>query len=227
MPKDSDDDAPSNATSIAPSNPPGSPPSSAQAMLGQCPSPSPSPSIQNPSSAVVDSTVVAPEDWWKTAPLPEGEEPEKPNNPAVVMAVALRKLHVSVTAVHPTLLEWVAKGVTLQVLTEAVQLVRMRPGKESGPINPNYLATVLASMQNPVPARSTAAIEAKPWWESKAGIEAKGRELDLEPAGPEKEIFAYYRDRVFAKAGHGPWSEKTRTAPTVHEMRKVGDVVAG
>jgi uncharacterized protein YdaU (DUF1376 family) len=129
----------------------------ANASQTDAPSPSPLPSV-NQGSAGLTLNEDPPEEWWKGAPLPEEEDPEPSTDPSVVMAVALRKMQVSVTYMHPTLLDWVKQGVTVKDLTEAVALVRMRPGKESGPINPNYLATVLVDMKNPVKFKGPAVV---------------------------------------------------------------------
>ena len=46
-------------------------------------------------------------------------------------------------------------------------------------------------------------VAGKPWWETSTGVEAKGKELNLERA--EGEAFPYFKHRVFAAAGNGPW----------------------
>lgn len=58
------------------------------------------------------------------------------------------------------------------------------------------------------PPKNTGAEQADgKWWKTVPGIEAKGRELGLVPTEEEKQIFAYYRDRVFRAAGDGPWMD--------------------
>lgn len=44
------------------------------------------------------------------------------------------------------------------------------------------------------------------WWKTASGIEAKGVELGVEYEP--KEIFPWYKLRVFAAAGAGPWNEQ-------------------
>lgn len=45
--------------------------------------------------------------------------------------------------------------------------------------------------------------KAEGWWSSASGIEDKGKELGLQ-YNPQ-ECFAYFKMRVFDKAGNGPW----------------------
>lgn len=49
-------------------------------------------------------------------------------------------------------------------------------------------------------------VEAKEWWESSMGIEAKGAQLG--ETRSEGEPFPYFKARVFEKAGQGPWSNR-------------------
>lgn len=159
-----------------------------------------------------------------SAPLPAQIEPELPKTPAVTLTVELRKLGVSVTSMHPTLLDWVSKGVSVDMAKEAVAIARQR--KPSGSISPNYLTPILAEMLNPPAVKGAAPVqlEAKRWWESASGIQAKGKELGLVES---EKIFAHYRDRVFAAAGDGPWRDKSGGAMATQGLRQISQLVAG
>jgi hypothetical protein len=68
-------------------------------------------------------------------------------------------------------------------------------------------------------------VQAGEWWKSKAGIEAKGAELGL--ALVDDESFPYYKLRVYAAAGDGPWHDAAdrAAAPRVEGMKKAGAAV--
>lgn len=175
------------------------------------------------SSAVDNSTVFGEDEYRKGAPLPEFQEPKPETTPAVQLSVALRKQHVSVTAIHPALLDWVAKGISLTALTEAIAIIRMRPGKETGPINPNYLNVVLADVLSPQAGKASPVQASKEWWESASGIAAEGQRLGLEQSDGEN--FAVYKAKVLAAAGDGPWAWKDRGASTQQGLKALRSVV--
>lgn len=52
----------------------------------------------------------------------------------------------------------------------------------------------------------------KPWWQSKALIQAKAAELSLPEWDESKEPWPTYRDRVYVAAGDGPWMEHCEAA---------------
>lgn len=113
------------------------------------------------------------------------------------MARVLREKGVNVTPSHPLLVAWVQKGVTPELALEAVQLARVnKPPPEAIP--PKYLDAVIAGLLTPAGSK-TAAAQVKPWFiQSASAIEAKGRELGLDPdAMP----FPDFRLLVFKKAG--------------------------
>lgn len=179
--------------------------------------------IKKESSSSVHPRTDDDDDYSTKPKLPEPEPPDLPNNPALAMTVALRKLGVTVTSMHPTLLDWVAKGVTIPVAIEAVSMARQyKPLPESIP--PAYLSTIIGQLLNPQPAGKAAApLEIKPWWQSASGIDAKGAELGLRMA--DGEIFPNWKLRVLSAAGDGPWQEQTRIR-SVEGFRNVAQLVA-
>lgn len=82
-----------------------------------------------------------------TAPLPMREQPPVSEDPAVILSVALRRQGVNCMSTHPALQEWAAKGVSIELLTEAVSLAREVKGNEAIP--PNYLVPIIAKLLNP------------------------------------------------------------------------------
>jgi uncharacterized protein YdaU (DUF1376 family) len=70
---------------------------------------------------------------------------------ATEMAIALRKLDVNVMSHNPTLMEWVQAGRTVAQVSEAVEIARKNPGKESGQISPNYIDKILKQPARPPP----------------------------------------------------------------------------
>jgi uncharacterized protein YdaU (DUF1376 family) len=183
---------------------------------------------QNQSTSSLALTVVGAtetdrddDDFRGKPKMPPVVEPVQELSPAVRLTVALRELGVSVTSMHPTLLDWVAKGVTLQVATEAVVMARQyKPLPETIP--PAYLNTIIQQILNPQAPTGKPLAPVANWWESASGIAAKGKELGLEQT---EAIFAYYRDRVFAAAGNGPWNEKARSTTVRQGMQSVAALV--
>lgn len=108
----------------------------------------------------------------------------------VEMAVKLRELGVNVTGSHPALLDWVARGVTLQVAIEAVGIARLR--KPDGNISPNYLTPIINDILNPPAVKQ--AVQA--WWKTDESIIAKGRELGISPGMGE--TMEAYKGRISA-----------------------------
>ncbi|WP_338762063.1 hypothetical protein [Massilia sp. METH4] len=83
----------------------------------------------------------------KAAPLPARQELPEIANPALALTVALRPLGVSALSTHPTVIAWAQKGVSLDVLTEAVRIAREHKGEAT--IAPNYLAPIVDRLLNP------------------------------------------------------------------------------
>lgn len=96
------------------------------------------------------------------APLPMREAPPLSENPAVVLSVALRRMGVNALFTHPAVQEWATKGVTLEILTQAVAVARESKGTVKIP--PGYLVPIVNDLLNPpagAPARPNAP-QAKP-----------------------------------------------------------------
>ncbi len=88
-------------------------------------------------------------DGPKAAPLPARQDLPVPTDPALVLTVALRPLGVTALSTHPTVIAWAAKGVSVELLTEAVRIAREHKGSAS--IAPNYLAPIVDRLMNPPP----------------------------------------------------------------------------
>lgn len=122
-----------------------------------------------------------------SAPLPARQDPPESDNPAIAMAVMLRKLGVDATFTHPAVQDWTKREITTEVLTAAVALAREQKGP-TAKLAPNYLVPIVEKVLNP-----PAMVDGKPhqpqhdwaWKRSNAGIDAKGRELGMFPRGSE------------------------------------------
>ena len=96
----------------------------------------------------------------RAAPLPTREDPKPSADPAVVLAVALRKLGVNATFTHPAVQDWASRKVRMDVLGEAVAVARKQKGPDAN-IPPNYLIRIVDELLNP-PAASPASFGAPP-----------------------------------------------------------------
>lgn len=136
-----------------------------------------------------DASVPDREDSLTAAPLPPREAPPTSNDPAIQLSVALRKQGVVVTFTHPAVQDWATKGVTVEMLTEAVAAARLSKG-ENAKIPPNYLVPIVNDLLNPQ-AAATPGTNGKArnddwgWKKSNQGIDAKGRELGMFARGGE------------------------------------------
>ncbi|ATQ77879.1 hypothetical protein CR152_27785 [Massilia violaceinigra] len=99
----------------------------------------------------IDGSAVPDFDPPKAAPLPMRELPPVSEDPAVQLAVALRRQGITANSVHPAVQGWAAKGVTVDLLTEAVAIAR--GSKPDGAIPVNYLAPIVNDLLNPPAAR--------------------------------------------------------------------------
>lgn len=115
----------------------------------------------------------------RTAPLPMRENPPMSLDAAVQMSVAVRRLGVNVMSTNPHLLRWVAEGVTIDQLTEAVAVARETKGTAT--IAPGYLVPIIEKLRNPPPPAAGTAGKRDDWsWKkSDQGIERKAKELGL------------------------------------------------
>lgn len=115
------------------------------------------------------------------APLPTREKPPLADDPAVQLSVALRRQGVNVMSTNPHLMQWVADGVTLEQLTEAVGIARETKG-DTAKIVPGYLVPIVTKIRNPPaapPAGTGQPRENNAWAASNQGIDAKCRELGI------------------------------------------------
>lgn len=96
---------------------------------------------------------------------------------------------------------WEEAGVTEAQLRQAYDLaVAQRDAdKDPAPINVKFLDLFVAKVLNPREAGS--AVTVKAWYESAPGIEAKGKELGIDPPDPLHGGFPAFKARVFAAAG--------------------------
>lgn len=125
-----------------------------------------------------DSAVPDREDLPKASPLPPREEPAPSENPAVLLTVALRKLGVNATFTHPAVQDWTAKGVSLELLTQAVATARESKGDVKIP--PGYLVPIVNDLLNP-PAASGAPAPRPPGPPRKpTGMDPKGLDESYE-----------------------------------------------
>lgn len=86
------------------------------------------------------------------APMPAPQPLPAPASPAAAIAVALRPLGVSATSMHPTVLDWAERGVSTEVLVEAVRIAREHKGGERIP--PDYLRPIVERLLNPPERRA-------------------------------------------------------------------------
>lgn len=96
---------------------------------------------------------------------------------------------------------WQAAGVTESQLRQAYDLAvaQREADKDPAPINVKFLDLFVAKVMNP--RESGSAVTVKAWYESAPGIEAKGKELGIDPPDPLKGGFPAFKARVFEAAG--------------------------
>lgn len=87
-------------------------------------------------------------DHPRAAPMPPREDPPDAAEPAIALAVALRKLGVDAKFTHPAVLGWVAQKIPMQVLHAAVATAREQKGP-TVKIAPNYLVPIIRDLMNP------------------------------------------------------------------------------
>lgn len=83
----------------------------------------------------------------KTAPLP-------PANPALALTLVLRPLGVNVMSTNPIVIGWADRGVSAELLAEAVRIAREHKGDAQIP--PQYLAPIVDRLLNPPADRRSA-----------------------------------------------------------------------
>jgi len=87
--------------------------------------------------------------------MPPREDPVESADPAIALAIALRKLGVDATFTHPAVQAWVAQKSDMAVLVAAVGLAREQKGP-TAKLAPNYLVPIVEKLLNP-PAASAQA----------------------------------------------------------------------
>lgn len=107
-----------------------------------------------------DDTATPDFDPPTAVPLPPSEPIPEPQDPAVVLAVAMRKMGVQANSAHPAVQGWAAAGVTVEMIGEAVGTARI--SKPTGNIPANYLAPIVDDLLHPPAARGTAQPRAAP-----------------------------------------------------------------
>lgn len=91
----------------------------------------------------------------RSAELPPREEPPGSADPAIGMAVALRKLGVDATFTHPAVQDWSTRKIAMDVLNAAVALAREQKGP-TAKIAPNYLVPIVDKLLHPPAAAAPA-----------------------------------------------------------------------
>jgi len=107
------------------------------------------------------------------AGLPMRETPPVSDDPAIQIAVALRRQGVIAPFTHPAVQEWAKAAVPLPLLLEAVATARITKG-EKAPIPANYLIPIVNDMLNPPAAKPGSAIAAPAKPRKPQGTEPKG-----------------------------------------------------
>ncbi|WP_409266846.1 hypothetical protein [Massilia sp. BHUDP2] len=107
------------------------------------------PNNNNTGASAPVEVVAQPDDLASptAAPLPPAQALPDPQDPALVLTLALRPLGVSALSTHPTVIAWADAGVQVETLTEAVRMAREH--KPTGTIPPNYLAPIVDKLLNP------------------------------------------------------------------------------
>jgi len=91
----------------------------------------------------------------QAAPLPARQDLPAPTCPALVLTLALRPLGVSALSTNPIVIGWADRGVSVELLAEAVRIAREHKGDATIP--PQYLAPIVERLLAPPGDRRTAA----------------------------------------------------------------------
>lgn len=132
----------------------------------------------------------------KAAPLPAREDLPAPTSPALALTLALRPLGVSALSTNPIVMGWADRGVSIELLTEAVRVAREHKGDATIP--PQYLAPIVERLLNP-PAERRATARPGPVNEKfnfshldrsgdRAAMEASMQRHGITVPGPDEEI---------------------------------------
>jgi hypothetical protein len=126
------------------------------------------------------------------------EDPPASNDPAIALAVSLRKLGVDATFTHPAVLDWVKREIATEVLQAAVSMAREQKGP-AAKIPPNYLVPIVEKLLNPPPAVSPAPYQSYQPYQASQPIEMRRplKPRGLEPKGTD-ESYDEYQARITA-----------------------------
>ncbi len=124
---------------------------------------------------------------------PVGDNPD----PAVTMAIALRKAGVRVNSAHPMVISLVEQGVSIRTVLAAVD--EAKKSRPDGRIALGYVVKILERWAADAKRMDVRGADKRDppdsWWASDAGIDRKGRELGLMPRPTES--YPDYKSRIF------------------------------
>jgi hypothetical protein len=83
----------------------------------------------------------------RAAPMPPRQDLPAPTSQALAMTLALRPLGVNVMSTNPIVIGWADRGVSVELLAEAVRVAREHKG--DAPIPPQYLAPIVERLLKP------------------------------------------------------------------------------
>lgn len=120
-------------------------------------------------------------DWSAARSVAPAPVDEALQRRATELAVALRKLGVTVTAMSPYVQDWAKRGVTVPQAEEAARVAAMRREADGStqPVGPGYLDAILRDVLNPPKPKAR-----DQWWVSDQAMDAKARELGIATARP-------------------------------------------
>lgn len=103
---------------------------------------------------------------------------------------------------HPWIQRWVQAGITDPQLREAydMALTQREHDNDPTPVNVGFMDVFVAKLMNP-PGESAVSGVVKAWHETASGIEAKGKELGIEPPSAATGGFPAFKAMVFRAAG--------------------------
>lgn len=113
---------------------------------------------------------------------------------------------------------WIAARVTLAQMATAIACGDAKNGGR--PDSPLWYANFVREVMQAGQSREPNKGEDAPWWESASGVERYGASIGI--TRREGEAWPYFRDRVIAAAGDGPWAEKVRGTVTYSGFQAVG-----
>jgi uncharacterized protein YdaU (DUF1376 family) len=141
----------------------------------------------------------------RVAPLPVREVPPLSDDPALQLAMALRRMGVDAKFTHPTVQEWTNGAVAIEILQAAVTIARERK-PEPEKIQVNYLRPIVLDLLHPpaaAPASTRPTRESWEWKKTDQGCNTEGDKYGLRARGGES------RDSFIARIE----AEKTKRRP--------------